>query len=165
LLVPPCCSTSGYCGSTSDYCGAGNCASSACSRGSKVSSTSAAAPTSTAVCPTYNNQAYQDDNKVTYTVKCGQSNNGAVIGSSSATVNLKQCMNACDAKSGCNAALFQTGVNNCYHRARNYGTIALIPASRLNFSPNTAKYRDFETAPGQHYNIVNSPPFQSMLMV
>ena len=62
----------------------------------------------------YDNQSYKDDNGVSYTVHCGQSNNGKVIGTSSGTANLKQCMDACDKMSGCNAALFQTGANNCF---------------------------------------------------
>lgn len=70
--------------------------------------------TSTALCPTYNNQNYKDSTGVSYAISCGKSNNGAVIGSSSATVNLGQCMTACDGKSGCKAALFHTGGNQCY---------------------------------------------------
>jgi len=72
------------------------------------------APSTVAVCPTYNSQAFKDDNGVTYTVKCGYSNNGKVIGSSTLTTNLPQCMDACDKQTGCTGALFQTGVNHCY---------------------------------------------------
>ncbi|KAK5129687.1 hypothetical protein LTR08_002979 [Meristemomyces frigidus] len=74
----------------------------------------AARATSTALCPTYNGQNYQDSTGATYAVTCHASNNGAVIGSSGSTVNLGQCMTACDGQSGCKAALFHTVANQCY---------------------------------------------------
>lgn len=45
---------------------------------------------------------------------CGHSNNGEVIATNSGTVNLAQCMDACDKQVGCNAANFLTGSNRCY---------------------------------------------------
>ncbi|KAK3116658.1 laccase, multicopper oxidase, benzenediol:oxygen oxidorectuctase [Teratosphaeriaceae sp. CCFEE 6253] len=68
----------------------------------------------TAICPTYNGKTYTDSNSVAYTVSCPGSNNGAVIGSTGTATNLADCMVACDAKAGCNAANFHTGVNQCY---------------------------------------------------
>ncbi len=69
---------------------------------------------STAICPAYNGKTYTDSNNVAYTVSCPYSNNGNVIGSTTTATNLAQCMQACDAQSGCNAANFHTQVNICY---------------------------------------------------
>ncbi|KAK4554600.1 laccase, multicopper oxidase, benzenediol:oxygen oxidorectuctase [Recurvomyces mirabilis] len=67
----------------------------------------------TPICPTYANKVYTDSNNVQYTVYCPGFTNGPTIATTNSATNLAECMQACDNQSGCVAANFHTGVNQC----------------------------------------------------
>jgi beta-glucanase (GH16 family) len=81
---------------------------------STSTTSSATAAYTTPVCWGYNQQNYLDDNGKWYYVYCSYMNTGNVIATNTSTLNLKQCMDACDEKPGCVTANFQTGANVCY---------------------------------------------------